>query len=175
MCKKQDRDKHIYIDAETSEQLLNLRSERKKLGYKGKDMSEKLGISYNRYMQYETGIRTPPVRIYLQLAEILCWDVRRNPNWLFQQRPKLRDLRVAKKRYGYTNVELSKRTGLSKDCIVRFFKKKSERTPHVYVLLEQALEEARLAEIKRNKILGLKDPTIPKTKKSQKETKKTNR
>ena len=150
---------HVYADAKTSEQLSQLRYERKKLGYSPKILSAMLGIAYNRYMQYETGYRQPPVKLYLEIAEILGWDIKDNPNRLYQLDEEIRKLRLSKKKYGYTNEELSQRTGVTKGCISRFFSKKKERTPQVFALLKQALEEAQIAERMRNEILGVKKTT----------------
>ena len=153
---------HVYADAKTSEQLSQLRYERKKLGYSPKILSAMLGIAYNRYMQYETGYRLPPVKLYLEIAEILGWDIKDNPNRLYQLEDEIRKLRLSKKKYGYTNEELSQRTGVTKGCIARFFSKKKERTPQVFALLKQALEEAQRAERLRNEILGVKERTPQK-------------
>ncbi len=48
-----------------------LREQREELGIKQKDMAKKLNLPANTYNGYETGKRTPPLDVIVEISEIL--------------------------------------------------------------------------------------------------------
>ena len=42
---------------------------RERLGFSQKEVSEKVGISQNALCQYEKGVRKPPIKILIKLAD----------------------------------------------------------------------------------------------------------
>lgn len=145
--------KKICRDEATLKNLYNMKADRVRLGLTQVELSRRSDIKLKTYHRYECGESYPNLAAYLKLAEILGWDIRENPNYLFYEeyQHSYNRMHTQKRRYAYTNIELSREVNSSEESVRHVIKKKSIASVSNYARVIQVFrEEARLAEFRRN-------------------------
>ena len=144
--------KKICTDEGTLNHLRNMKADRVRLGMTQVELSRRSGIKLKTYRRYESGTSYPNLAAYLKLAEILGWDINEDPNYLFYEeyQHSYNRMQTQKRRYAYTNIELSREVNLSEESVRLVIKKKSVASVSNYVRVMQVFrEEARLAEFRK--------------------------
>ena len=144
--------KKICPDEDTLKNLHNMKTDRVRLGLTQVELSKRSGIKLKTYRRYESGESYPNLAAYLKLAEILGWDIHENPNYLFYEeyRHSYNRMQTQKRRYAYTNIELSREVNSSEESVRHVIKKKSVANVSNHARVIQVFrEEARLAEFRR--------------------------
>ena len=144
--------KKICPDEDTLKNLHNMKVDRVRLGLTQVELSKRSGIKLKTYRRYESGESYPNLAAYLKLAEILGWDIRENPNYLFYEeyRHSYNRMQTQKRRYAYTNIELSREVNSSEESVRHVIKKKSVASVSNYARVIQVFrEEERLAKFRR--------------------------
>ena len=144
--------KKICRDEATLQNLRNMKADRVRLGLTQVELSRRSGIKLKTYRSYERGESYPNLAAYLKLSEILGWDIRENPNYLFYEeyQHSYNRMQTQKRRYAYTNIELSREVNSSEESVRHVIKKKSIASVSNYARVIQVFrEEARLAEFRR--------------------------
>lgn len=144
--------KKICTDEDTLNNLRNMKADRLRLGLTQAELAKRSGIKLRTYHGYEYGTSYPNLAAYLKLAEILGWDIHENPNYLFYEeyQHSHNRMQTQKRRYAYTNIELSREVNLSEESVRHVIKKNSIASVSNYARVMQVFrEEARLAEIRR--------------------------
>ena len=144
--------KKICRDEATLKNLRNMKADRVRLGLTQVELSRRSGIKLKTYRSYERGESYPNLAAYLKLSEILGWDIRENPNYLFYEeyQHSYNRMQTQKRRYAYTNIELSREVNSSEESVRHVIKKKSVASVSNYARVIQVFrEEARLAEFRR--------------------------
>ena len=144
--------KRICLDEGTLKNLHGMKSARKKRGLTQKKLSSLSGIPLGTIGKYESGYAYPMLARYLLLAEIFGWDMSNDPNYLFykEYQSSSNRMQMKKRRYAYTNIELSREVNLSEESVRLVIKKDSVASVSNYARVMQVFkEEARLAEFRR--------------------------
>ena len=111
--------KKIYPDNDTLTHIQSIRAERKNRSLTQGDLASMLGVGQRTVSGYERGKIYPLLHIYLRLAEIFKWDVKNNPNYIFYHsyRSRIKRLVRLKKKYAYSNFELSKKANVTEEMV----------------------------------------------------------
>ena len=145
--------KRISRDEATLSHLRSLKSERQRLGLTQKRLSELLGLKLKAVRRYEYGESYPMLQTYLKLAEIFGWDVSMNPNYMFYcefVQTHTNRMNRSKKRYAYSNRELSDETMMSEESVRLVIKKKSSASVSSFMAVTRVFaEEAELTKTRR--------------------------
>ena len=144
--------KKICRDEATLKNLRNMKADRVRLGLTQVELSRRSGIKLKTYRSYERGESYPNLAAYLKLSEILGWDIRENPNYLFYEeyQHSYNRMQTQKRRYAYTNIELSREVNSSEESVRHVIKKKSIASVSNYARVIQIFrEEERLAKFRR--------------------------
>ena len=123
-----------------------------KLGLTQVKIAQVLGIPLKTYRCYEYGTSHPMLAMYLKLAELYGWDIRRDPNYLFYKdyQRNYNRMQYRKRRYAYTNAELSLELKVSEESVRHVIKKKREASVENYArVMEVFAEETRLSEFRQ--------------------------
>lgn len=147
--------KRICLDEGTLKNLHGMKADRRRLGLTQKQLSILSGIPLGTLGKYESGYAYPMLARYILLSEILGWDMTNDPNYFFyhEYQSSSNRMQAEKRRYAYTNIELSRDANLSEEAVRHVIKKKRAASVSNYMRVRQILnEEARLAEFRRRQV-----------------------
>ena len=106
--------KKIALDELSREFLNSLKERREKAGLTQSVVAEYTGVHTSVISRYEHGQKTPLLKYFLKLAEILKYDLSDSINYkIFYGRVGPADIKRQLKFYGLTYPELEKLTGYS--------------------------------------------------------------
>ena len=89
---------------------------------------------------------------YLKLAEILGWDMSGDPNYEYYiaYQKSYNPMHCRKRKYGYSNAELSRELHISEESVRHVMKKMASASVSNYTRVMQIfMESAQLAEFRR--------------------------
>lgn len=158
LTEQQLRRKHIYLDAETVENVKSLISERKRKGVTQREVSEETGIPQSNIARYERGEICPTLGKYLKLAEYFGWDIRGSVNYIFSHKDKAiqksQTLRKRKRAGGWNYEELSREVNTTRQAVQGTCNLTRDASARTFGRLMELFErEKRLDQVKRDVML----------------------
>lgn len=129
-----------------------MKEDRLRIGLTQKELSELAGVKLKTIQNYEYGVCYPMLSTYLKLAGILGWDMSGDPNYEYYiaYQKSYNPMHCRKRKYGYSNAELSRELHISEESVRHVIKKMASASVSNYTRVMQIfMESARLAEFRR--------------------------
>lgn len=115
-----DANKKICLDEVSVRLLRSLKSERKKLGITQEELGKLIGATRSLISTYESGQRSPTVKNFVRISEVLSYDLSSSVNYKYWYgRIEWWKLRQQLTYYGFTCKELSGYIGYTHAAVVR--------------------------------------------------------
>ena len=112
--------KEIAEDRPTHEFLSKLRYRRKSAGLTQKSLAELAGVDVTTIHDYEREKTSPSLGVLMRLAEIFCYDLSGSVNaQYYKGELSVSKLQMAKRKYGFSDVELGRLTGYDASLVKR--------------------------------------------------------
>ena len=138
--------KDIHVTESVQKNLASLKEGRLRIGLTQRKLAELAGVKLKAIQNYEYRVCYPMLSTYLKLAEILGWDMSEDPNYEYYRayQNSHNPMYCRKRRYGYTNVELSRALHISEESVRHVVKKMGAASVANYARVKQLfMEEAQ--------------------------------
>ena len=140
--------KDIHVTESVQKNLASLKEGRLRIGLTQRKLAELVGVKLKAIQNYEYRVCYPMLSTYLKLAEILGWDMSEDPNYEYYRayQKSHNPMYCRKRRYGYTNEELSRALHISEESVRHVVKKMGSASVANYARVRQIfIEEAQRA------------------------------
>ena len=141
--------KDIYVTESVQWNLGSLKESRLRMGLTQVKLAELAGVKLKAIQNYEYGVCYPMLSIYLKLAKILGWDMTGDPNYEYYvaYQKAYNPMNCRKRRYGYSNEELSRELHISEESVRHVVKKMTSASVGNYArVMRLFAEEAQREE-----------------------------